>query len=423
MKKLLILIFVLSLFVTQLASADLFFGQTHYHSVFFRGNGEAIVFSKLILTNSDDKPISELSFQIPDARTSELIALQQKFQSPCLQYDATKPNYPCIQYETPSRSDYLYPNYPNSPSEYKKLKYEQSGNHFRVTLADQIKPNESGVVLVAYSAMGYVTESLGLYKFNFKTLQVPARVQLSQVAVDVDADLIMRGGKASVDYALKDLQSIRMGAAGSSFSSPEVDRISANIGYYGQLLKSTQNLAPNESFVVRGEYAKSNFRLYLASVLWGILIVVLVLLAVVGVIKFFRRKFATSPNIGHEMVNIVTIGTGLLSAVLVLLVTVFIRVVIQYTERSFYYGRDPILILVVLVLAIMLYAFAVFGPGVLVGLRFGWKAFFVVLVSEFFWLVLLLILYLLLMQPNRNIYNGPVPLPLGVEGVEPPVNK
>ena len=45
-----------------LAGDDLLFGQSHYYTVVFRGNGEAITYAKIAFTNPDEKPLTDFSF-------------------------------------------------------------------------------------------------------------------------------------------------------------------------------------------------------------------------------------------------------------------------------------------------------------------------------------------------------------------------
>jgi len=53
------------------AQSDLLFGQNHYYSVVFRGNGEAVVYAKMIIPNPGDTPLADLSFQVPGAIPTE----------------------------------------------------------------------------------------------------------------------------------------------------------------------------------------------------------------------------------------------------------------------------------------------------------------------------------------------------------------
>ncbi|MEO0075854.1 MAG: hypothetical protein ABIK31_07140 [candidate division WOR-3 bacterium] len=59
-------LFILPSFISIASTqGELFFGQNHSYTVIFRGNGEAIVYAKIAITNPDEKQLTEFSFEVP----------------------------------------------------------------------------------------------------------------------------------------------------------------------------------------------------------------------------------------------------------------------------------------------------------------------------------------------------------------------
>jgi hypothetical protein len=382
----------------NLNTAGFLFGQKHYYSVIFRGNTEAIVYARMVVTNLESSPLREISFEMPKVTPTEMVAFQQK------------------------SSDYYgsdYYNYNNNVSQYQKIHHTQSLRGYRLPLPYSIATNQSSTILIAYAAKGYVKESFGLYSFDFETLKVPSRVEEVRVAVDVDSDLLLKGKRSEVNYSTNELKSLGAPSAISA-SGADFGRVSNNIGYSGSLVKDARNLAPSESFIVKGEYAKSWSRLYLNSIVTTLVIIVVILLGLFYLNKFFRRRQARLKEESNEVpaskvpegelkseglisrlnkpvsFSLLPILIGLISAALVIGLTFSLRYlgeVLRYFSYSFY---DQTLMIIILITFMLLYALIIFGPAVALGLKYGGKFSLIAVVSEFGWFLLFLILYLFL---------------------------
>jgi hypothetical protein len=80
-KCLLSFLFISIIFLTSYvkpakAQSGLFFGQDHKYSVIFRGNGEAVVYARIALTNGDEDILRDISFEIPGVDPSEMVIYQ-----------------------------------------------------------------------------------------------------------------------------------------------------------------------------------------------------------------------------------------------------------------------------------------------------------------------------------------------------------
>jgi hypothetical protein len=404
------------------AQNELLFGQNHFYTVIFRGNGEAITYAKIAITNSEEKPLTEFSFEMPRVSPSEIVMYQMKLPQECVNYNYNDPARPCLQYRDPDYAQqYYYYGYSNGKAEYQKIQYTKSGNLYRFTLPTPVEPYKSTAIIVAYAAKGYVNESLGLYKFNFETLKVPSRIQEIRVAVDVDSDLLLKGKRSSVNYNTTGLGVSELSAP-QSVSSRDLDKIVGSIGSYGPLVKEAKNLAPNESFIVKGEYATNWFRLYFSSILLTILIIVAIFAGVYFLARFLKRRGGQGEQFGSganqqmppqspqgsiSIFNLTNVSVSLLSVVLVGGLTYLLRFLLE-SDLLRSMNIDPVFGIVGFITIILLYVLVIFGPAIIVAIKHGWKSLVSILIAEFLWFVIFLVLYLVLFQSGltSNIFRG-----------------
>ena len=407
--------FILPIFAnTTSAQSELFFGQNHSYTVIFRGNGEAIVYAKIALTNPDEQLLTEFSFELPKASPSEIVMYQMKLPQECVRRDYSAPGQPCLEWRDPDYAQKYYYygyGYKEGQTEYQKIQYTKSGNLYRFTLPTPVEPYKSTAFVIAYATKGYVKKSFGLFKFNFETIKVPSRIEQIRVAVDVDADLLLKGKRAQVDYET----SVTFGTevAPQAVSSRDLDRVVNKIGSYGPLVKEAKNLSPNETFIVKGEYAASWFRLYLNSILITILIIAAILAGTYFLSRFLkkrgRQKEHPESEINHQtpsqsmknsisIFNLTNALTGFLSTALVIGLTYLLQVLSRSRWLDSFYYADPVFHIIIFITIILLYVLVIFGPAIIVAIKHGWKALISILIAEFLWFVIFIIIYLALFQ-------------------------
>lgn len=406
-------------------SNSLLFGQKHSYSVVFRGNGEAITYAKIVIPNREEQALSEFSFEIPKVSPSEMIMYQMKLPKECVRYNYTDPNNPCVEYRDPDYGQDYYYYGSGQTAEYTKIKYTQSGNTYNLTLPNSVEPSKSTAIIISYAAKGYVDNSFGLYKFNFETIKVNSRIQSVRVAVDVDSDLLLKGKQSSVNY--NEAGSAPMAKLGdsSAISSRELDRVVSNIGISGALIKESKSLAPNESFNVRGEYAKNWFRLYLNEIIIAVLIIIVIIVLIYLISKYISSKPQYNSNetklsqdktnniVNKNSINLFNLTNVLVSlgsVILLIIVNIIIRLLNQYNNlQSILY--DPTFSSLISVITTLLYALILLAPAIIIGLRKGWGNLLSILILQFIWFVIILALYLLLFQSGLNEVM-PMPRPL-----------
>ncbi len=393
----------------------LFFGQSHFYSVLLRGNGEAIVYSKIVVTNSEEEPLREFSFEIPKVSPTEMVMYQMKLPKECVRYDYNSPGTPCLEYQDPDYlryQQYYYYDYGQREGqvEYKKVSLTKKGNAYQFEIPEEVGPFKSTAFVMAYAAKGYVTEKRGLYKFQFETTKVSSRVKESRVVVDVDSDLYMKGQRSQIDYFdFPAYEEAGMGAGDTPISSRSLDRVVEEIGMYGQLIKEAKNLAPHETFLVNGEYAKSWLRLQLFSIARSLLAIFLIFFAIYYSVKFFnKRTKKEKEKTGDKSdwpITTVNLLVSLVSALSVFAVTI----VIYMIERmgTFYFSYSYFFDIIFFIVIALLYILIIFMPPMVVSLKKGWRSFVVILMGEFFWMLVIFLLFLLLYQTGitENYYR------------------
>lgn len=407
-------------------SNSLLFGQKHSYSVVFRGNGEAITYAKIVIPNREEQVLSEFSFEIPKVSPSEMIMYQMKLPPECVRYNYTDPNNPCVEYRDPDYGQDYYYYASGQTAEYIRIKYTQSGNTYNLTLPNAVEPSKSTAIIISYATKGYVDNNFGLYKFNFETIKVNSRIQSVRVAVDVDSDLLLKGKQSSVNYN-EGAEAMPMAKLGdsSAISSRELDRVVSNIGISGALIKESKSLAPNESFNVRGEYAKNWFRLYLNEIIIAVLVIIVIIFLIYLISKYIssKPKKGTDANtktqdkanniVNKNSINLFNLTNVLVSlgtVILLIIVSIIIRIFNQYNSWQ-YILYEPTLSSLISVITTLLYTLILLAPAIMVGLKRGWGNALSVIILQFIWFVIILILYLLLFQSGMNEIM-PMPRPL-----------
>jgi hypothetical protein len=70
------------------------------------------------------------------------------------------------------------------------------------------------------------------------------------------------------------------------------------------------------------------------------------------------------------------------------------------SQAQWWYSLGGAVSMLAMVIIMIFFALVIFGPGLFVATKFGWKAVLSVLLWEFVWLLLLLLLYIALFGNN-----------------------
>ncbi len=410
-----------------------FLGQKHDYSVVFRGNGEAVISVRVALTNSGSDNLKEVDLRIPDyISPSDLIAFQVIREGNCIRY--TEPQTigtPIYNYNPSTCAEFDEPDYfqPYRQNKYQKANAEISGDTLKVMLPVAIAKEKSGSFFVYFRAVGFAKKDLfGSYNFDFETLKVNESIQNLQVGISTDSDLIIKGAAGEVDYRFED-QSRNLSSAAvgeKAMASPAIDSFYNQIGY-GSINKTASGLAPLESYKVTGAYAKARLMLYAKEISVGVFALLVSAVVIFMISKIVIRKFKDNSGgdsqdvkeepkkSGSSHTFLLAFLASIISAVLVSLYTVALLLIGQVINNGYYYGpqnSQTFIWLILIVISFAVYAFLIFAPSFIVGMKrtVGWG--FATLGLTILWLVLMVSivgLVIFLGGMNKDQTNPPVP--------------
>ncbi|MCC7543276.1 hypothetical protein IT415_01035 [bacterium] len=392
-------------FATAKAQESLIFGQKHAYSVFVKSNKEAFVFARLALTNPDESPLTKSSFTLSNAKASEMSVYQVVLPQDCAQYDYRSGSNKCVRYKEPSYTqDYSYYGSGHGDTkniEYHKVTYQESGGKYSFDLPKTVEPHKSTAIIVIYATKDYISNSFGRYTFNFETLAVEQRITEANVAVTAETDFQLKNPDKSYDYpyygGLESGANLSANSAQTSFTNPDIDKLVYSIGGRGQLNKTFNSITPNETVSVKGMFANSWFKLYLFEVLMTIL----GLGGFFALLIFLSKKYGgrirqttqTSTVNSQSVQNRFTLLVPLywiasfVSALLVGGLTLAITALDKNNALDFLDNASPIVEVFTVLIAIIVYLFAVIGPAISVGTRYKWKAAVTVIILQFIWYI------------------------------------
>ena len=365
------------------------YGQTHSYNVLLRGNGEAVAWATVSITNGDSTPISQLVFKTGNM-SPRLFEVWQEMSG-------------------------------NNQFQYKKLNVQQSGKTATVTLSKLISQNQSGSLIINYRGFGAVKKGLfGRMKFDFQTLESNNRVRSARVVAEADVDLYIKGDKSKISYVESAPSSFGKVAGGSmamenALSSGLSDRsLSSGIGGYypanstNSITKNATDLLSGDVFHVRGVYATSWLGMYWTGFAWFILIIAAVAAGIIFGRKYWHKihppKTGGESNSKEADKTSVESGTlksslsfwrtiwgamamGFLNAI----VTVFLVFLVPFgmnamtSTMNYGYSDDFMRIGLTLLLALIsfiLFVGTIFGLSVYFGVRHGKQYGFIVFGSQ-----------------------------------------
>ncbi|OGY47162.1 MAG: hypothetical protein A3J62_03240 [Candidatus Buchananbacteria bacterium RIFCSPHIGHO2_02_FULL_38_8] len=377
------------------------FGQQHQYSVLFRGNGEAVVGGKIIINNGDEKnPIEFLNLEPVSLKLNEIEVFQEFCQNKILQERAEKEQ--CDNY------CYYGGNCGNFERVFEKLNFEIKDSQYKIKLFEAVQPYQTGVVLVSYRGFGYVQDGLfGRKKFDFQTLRTDDKVNSIKVSVTVDTDLYFEGKKSTIDYSTQGVDvGLEYGAyTGLGARSSALSMFSSEVGGYGQINKTANQLLPGETFHVKGIYSSTWFGLnYIKlSIFVGILLIIIVSAIIISRIIYKRRKdkpvVTKLQNLGSvkekpKLPVWLAIVYGICGAIgipaVITLIFWFFNFVMETFVYNNYSSYNPLALVLVWIISLLIFVVIIFALPVYCGIRyrgrdgiyvFLWQILFLIFIS------------------------------------------
>jgi hypothetical protein len=393
---------------------SLFYGEYHNYSVTFKEDGEAIIYAKLVFTNSGNEDITSYSFNAKDSELKELAILQVKLPQECADYtqvyDPITGRNKCARFRDPDYNSYYYYSYGSTEEiTYRNAKFSNEGLSYTVELPEALKPDKTSALLLAYTSTDYTKTSFSAKSYNFPTLTIGNRITEAKIGVSVDEGLVLEGvttptyctmGMCPIS-ATKDVAVSSIGDASGISSTPvtnrSLDNLYASIGT-GQKVFEAKSIAPDKSFEAKGKYAKTKLGLNSQSLILSIVGVLIFIAIVVLVSLRLRNKSIKSQsakngkwtgiNLMGKMVPVASLipMAGLISGTWYLSTDNFSSNVWNAVNGA---GKSFVVVFVVL-----LYAVLVSIMPIIFGLKNGWHAIVSVIIMQALWGTLLLAIIL-----------------------------
>ena len=393
-----------------------FAGENHNYSVVLRGNGEAVVTLKAAFSNtlSDKEELRSISLRMPSqAIPSDLTVFQIFAQEYCLRYEPMpypvpsgmpnqelfykNPSPRCLEY---SESDYY--NYYGG-GKYQKARIDYSGDTLNITLPKAIKSGKQGAVLVYFRAMGFARKNLfGAYKFEFESVKTENSINNLNIGISADTDHFLKGGQGEVEYRYGSgdymLKAPELKDGASQVSSPTIDNVLSQLGQ-GAIVRNAANLAPLESYKVKGMYADSRLKLY-SKEMFIVLLAVLFILAIVFLVGRKILKLASTAAIKKEAKEgqhqestlnaVVSSGIAFISSVILGGYSILVIILNNYLSFANFsdYRIAQVLRVAMVIISFCIYSVGLFIPGLYYGYKksIGWGVLTVCLTAGFLFL-------------------------------------
>lgn len=421
-------------------------GGQAYYSVVFRGNQEALVSLKTIVTNHENFPLTTLKLTLPEVTANNITAYQVLAEPICIRYhqqpiplqrEDTKPQsssliaqpepYPmpqpqCAEYQNPDFSNYWYGNIT-----YQKASTTVQDKIVIVSLPKPIPVNESGSYVLYFKATGFVGKNIfGAYNYKFETVKTDQAVDNLQVGLTTDSEFIFRGQTGEVQYnnTKATMTSPSVGASEGIRSDIQFNTYYQQIGQ-GTIIKTTNGIQPGESYIVSGQFAKSYWQLYVKEALVFVLAaLLLIFLSVIFGPKLYRRfihPVVTNTTPATQMQPFVlSLGTSFVTS----LVAAGYTLLVYFAGTAFsllfnsYYRFEFIIMIFFVLISICVYALLLFAPAVLIGMKRGlvWGVATIGLTVGWLVFYLFITVIILFLTQQRPDYPTPMPYPAMREG-------
>lgn len=393
-----------------------YFGQDHSYSVNFRGNGEAVVTIRAVLSNNSEAPLSKVDIRVPKVDPKDVLVFQVLREPICTTFEPMTSN--CIRYQEPNYFEYY-----GYGAEYRKANVEYVGDTLKIALPKDIKAGSSGSYLLYYRALGYAKKNFfNGYNFSFETLKTNDKIQNLQVGVNTDSDIFLKGASSKVNYRYDEsFAALKAMPSTDGIRNSQIDNLYSQIGQ-GEIYKNASNLAALESYTVKGSFADSRVKLFGKEILIGALVVLgFVLLVFVSLKLILSRvkRETKSPNSANALI---VFGTSFASSLFVFGYTILIHFFGKNLNDIIVpvnYEFQTILFLLLIVVSIAVYVLLGVVPSMVVGIKKGSGWGVASFVATIVWLGVYLIGFLVVVM----IFGSPqpnYPIPLTkYDSVEP----
>lgn len=402
------------------------FGQNLFYSVYLRGNGEAVVSMRVQFTNYYQRLYSLRYFIPPYIKLSELKAYQvvngykdcypdyQKYDISAtpVPYDIKMPSIQPI----PLPPCYSYP-YGNT---YQKADVISDGSSIRVNLPQPIYQNEQANFFITYRTFDYTRKDyFGVYSYTFESLKSDQEVSSLQAGFTTEQDYVLKDAVGKVNYINSSVGKMMPPAVDTngSLRNSELDSFYQTIGT-GMIIKYANNLAPMESYKVKGAYADSVVKLYSSYFVTALIIILILVIGVVIWVRKFKKGPKQVGSLQSEKfsltkhVVLLSLLLSFASSVVIVGYTLLLLMLFYFIPPWGYYPWTMVGEIFIALISLSIYSLCLFIPAVLMFLKRGiWWAictFGLTAVWLGLYFIILLLLFPIFQTPLEGFREIPV---------------
>jgi hypothetical protein len=327
-------------------------------------------------------------------------------------------------------------------TKYQKIGVVENADTLVLTLPQPIQKEKTGAYFLYFRATGMVTKSSdGSFNYTFESLKTNDTIQNLSVGISTDSDLYLKDAKGQVDYRF-DAAPLAAGATSetSAFSNTAISRAYSQIGQ-GSIQKTASNLAPLDSYTVKGKYADAKWKLYVKEIVVGSAIGLTIIAAFFGiltaVIKSIRKSILNTNKSenrsgsndtvsakrssslqelsSNKKLSIVILVSFIQSVVIGAFTGIFIAVVTMSSRIPYYFGMyldsnvTLFMMITILLCSLMIYVVLIFGPMQILSMKLGLSWGILCLILAIVWIILFTGLvgggYMLLYSSQQRVYT------------------
>lgn len=423
-----------------------FLGEDQSYTVNFRGNGSTVVVMKTVLSNVTDKPLKTIALNFPDTiAATDISAFQLLVQADCIRYRPQpyppvyqnlsptpyilplqnsgniapkpiiqlKPNLPiCEEYNQPD-----FNNINSYSTKFQRIEYDLKNGQILLHLSTPIGVNESGSYFVYFRSPSFAHKNLfGAYNFNFETLKTNDNINNLTIGINTDSDYILRDAKGKINYQTN---TTTMSLPLGGFSNRTISNNQQVTDFYmqigqGNITKTANDLASNETYKVSGTYADAQWKLYSNEIFTGLVIFFLILLVIIVVLRILfvrwhkgiKENQTLSADTHNHAVKVFLTSFGLSFASTFLL---FFYTIGLFMAGIFFniFQNNFVVLMCLFAISMAVYMFFLFVPAIIIGIKkglfWGLNTFgFTIMWSILFLIVLLAVIFIFFSGNNGN---------------------
>lgn len=417
---------------------DIFPGESHYYSILLRGNGEAVITTKIVYSHVAT-PITSASIQLPKTIHPQDLNIYQITQNnncfpqyispPALEGTPSSLNVPL--YQPPFKQPCVIQNqnyiYIPKTAQYEKMQYTNSQNTIRFNFPTPIQQN--GAYILYYRTFDITKKNIfSAFNFTFETGKVPEVISTLTLSITTDSDYYLREAKRGVFYAPNFLQ--------PTFPNyPYQGKVTVDSGfnqYYNQIGQGTvtdtiSQLGPSESYTISGTYADSKLKLYANTLVHTIAIILAILLGISLLFIFtfnkknhkkvaLKNQFPTM----HKNVFFLSFGLSFSSMLLLAVFLISIGFIIKIFLPYGSYQIHLFFLSILMVFSCIITFILLLGPAVILTIQQGikWGIITGIVTISFFIINLCITVAILFIFFPQSLSYRTYP---GIPGSMPPV--